>query len=370
MQAVIHKELRETVKKGKERKLTLHSVRETISGKTLENPAWKGLIYFFRDLLVFGCILTAIASTDRIYFLIPLWILAGFSISSLFIIGHDAAHGALFKSKRLAWWIGQTALLPSLHAYEQWSYGHNRIHHGHTIKLEGDFVWRPLSPAQYADLSFGKKILHRLYWSFLGAGPYYLIDIWLKGMVLFTAPSRGARRDKVLMLFFALASSAALVYAGGQSKAGFDTLSGIWFWSKMALFPFLAFNYFIGFSVYVHHIGETISWKKQSDWTPFHGQMNGTINYHVPAPVNFFMHNIFIHMPHHVNMRIPFYNLPRALSEIKAEYGEYVIERKSMFRDYLTATGKCKLFDPETGKWLKYSKTKSMELRVLKPDQV
>ena len=51
MQAVIHKELRETVKKGKERKLTLHSVRETISGKTLENPAWKGLIYFFRDNL-------------------------------------------------------------------------------------------------------------------------------------------------------------------------------------------------------------------------------------------------------------------------------------------------------------------------------
>ena len=57
---------------------------------------------------------------------------------------------------------------------------------------------------------------------------------------------------------------------------------------------------------------------------------------------------------HHVQVRIPFYNLKHALEGIKSVYGDYVIERKSLFRDYFRATMKCKLFDPEKGHWLSY----------------
>jgi len=330
-------------------RLTLPAVRDTISDASLANPNYLGIAYFLRDLIVFALILTLIAFTNTWYFLLPLWFLAGLAISGLFIVGHDAAHGALFRNSKLAWWIGQIAMLPSLHAYHQWVYGHNRIHHGHTIKLEGDFVWRPVTPDQYSKYSFVRKLWHRLCWSWIGAGIYYLVEIWLKGMVLFAAPTPEARRDRLIMISFALLISGGLILSGATWQAG------LWNWFKLGFAPFLMFNYSIGFSVYVHHIHDFIPWKKHKDWTPFYGQMLGTVNYHIPAFFNFFLHNIFIHMPHHVNMRVPFYHLRRALGEIKEVYGEYVIERNSMFADYLRTTKKCKLFDPESGKWLSYA---------------
>ncbi|HMU83219.1 MAG TPA: fatty acid desaturase [Leptospiraceae bacterium] len=332
-----------------EPRLTLPAVRDTISKESLRNPTWKGLLYFARDIAVYAAILVGLYSTDAWYFLVPLWILAGLAVSGLFIIGHDAAHGALFKNQKLAYLIGQISMLPSLHAYHQWVYGHNRIHHGHTIKMEGDFVWRPTSPAQYRNLSWAGKIWHRITWSAIGSGIYYLVQIWFGGMILFVAQTKGAKRDRILIILAAIAMIAVPI-------ALFPTWqAGLWVAVKLGVIPFLAFNYCIGFSVYVHHIHDFIPWKKHKDWTPFYGQMLGTVNYHIPAFFNFFLHNIFLHMPHHVNMRVPFYNLGRALSEIKSVYGQYVIERKSMFMDYLHTTRKCKLFDPESGKWLTYA---------------
>jgi len=40
-------------------------------------------------------------------------------------------------------------MLPSLHAVEVRFFGHNRVHHGHTVKQGLDFVWHPLIVEQY-----------------------------------------------------------------------------------------------------------------------------------------------------------------------------------------------------------------------------
>ncbi len=330
-------------------RLTWKSIRDTISPEAYDNPTWLGLVYFARDLIVTAAIFTTLYFVDAWYYVLPLWVLTGFAISGLFIVGHDAAHGALFKNKTLAYWVGQIAMLPSLHAYSAWVYGHNRIHHGHTIKLEGDFVWRPVSPAQYRRKSWFGKMMHRLYWSPLGAGPYYLIEIWLKSMYLYNAPAKGVNRDRVLVMLFAVGISAAAFYTGG-----------FWMWAKMCLMPFIAWNYFMGFTVYVHHIHETIPWKRHREWTPAYGQLFGTVNYHLNPFANFFLHNIYVHMPHHVQVRIPFYHLPKALEDIKSVYGDYVIERRgTVFRDYLRSTKMCKLFDAKEGRWLSYAEAKA-----------
>ncbi len=337
------------------RRLTWKSIRDVISPEAYANPTGRGLYYFVRDLIVFAAIMVGLYFANAWYLVAPLWILSGFAISALFIVGHDACHGALFKNKRLAWWVGQTAMLPSLHAYNQWSYGHNRVHHGHTIQLEGDFVWRPVAPEAFRELSWFKRVLHRIYWSPVGAGLYYMNEIWARGMLLYTAPQAGALRDKLIVVGFALAVSAACIYAGGAAPSGFDWSAGLWLWTKMALVPFLFWNYCIGFTVYVHHIHDEIPWKGRGEWTPAYGQLFGTINYHIPRFLNFFFHDIFIHMPHHVQVKIPFYNLKLALEDIKQHYGPYVAERNSMFRDYLHSTAHCKLFDAASGRWLPYS---------------
>jgi omega-6 fatty acid desaturase (delta-12 desaturase) len=66
-------------------------------------------------------------------------------------------------------------------------------------------------------------------------------------------------------------------------------------------------------------------------------------------------HNIFVHVPHHVDVRIPFHQLPAAANAIEAAYPETVRRIRLSFREFLRSTKNCKLYDFEAGTWLPYS---------------
>jgi len=77
----------------------------------------------------------------------------------------------------------------------------------------------------------------------------------------------------------------------------------------------------IGWTVYVHHVDPDIRWWTRREWTQFHGQMESTTVVRMPTLLNtLWFHNIFIHVPHHVDARIPFHQLPRAADHIGASY--------------------------------------------------
>src|SRR5579862_7658059 len=59
-------------------------------------------------------------------------VLNGLAIGMMFIVGHDACHGALTASKTLNGILGRLCLLPSLHPYTAWVYSHNGLHHSWT----------------------------------------------------------------------------------------------------------------------------------------------------------------------------------------------------------------------------------------------
>ena len=99
----------------------------------------------------------------------------------------------------------------------------------------------------------------------------------------------------------------------------------------------------------------SIRWKNQSDWEPFYGQMSGTTNYELNLVLNFFVHNIFIHSPHHVQPAIPFYNLPQAYDILKNNFKKDMQIRNSIVKDYFTSVKYCKLFDVKSGKWIRYN---------------
>jgi omega-6 fatty acid desaturase (delta-12 desaturase) len=339
---------------------SLAEVIRIIPERCYENPDWKGLLFFARDVAVYAAVLAALAATDAWWLLIPLWVLAGLCVSALFILGHDSAHGSLFRSRRLCYAVGQTAMLPALHVYEAWVLGHNRLHHGHTVREQLDFVWHPLSPDQYAALSPVAKLRHRLEWSLLGAGIYYLRDVWWNKMVRLDPPAKMAPaidRDWRIVASFAAIATLALAALGG---AAYGSVAGaLWMWLKLLIVPWLLFNWIIGWTVYVHHIDERIPWHRRREWTKFKGQMEGTTILRVPRALDFFFHGIFLHVPHHVDMRIPFYGLPAAAEAILAHYPDVVEERPLRLRDYLAAVRSCKLFDFERGVWLTYAEARS-----------
>lgn len=338
-----------------ERPTTLLPVIKAVPEHCYENPTWKGLLWFARDLVIYGAALWGLAVTDKIWFLVPLWILAGMAVAALFIIGHDAAHEALFRTKRMNSIVGHLAFLPSWHVYEGWVLGHNRIHHGHTLRQGMDFVWHPLTPEQYVELPRWKKLRHRLEWSCFGGGAYYTRDVWWNKMIVFDPPAKWAskiRRDRLIVAAFLVVATLGFGWLG---LASYGSLVGAaWMVVKLLVIPFLLFQWTIGTVVHLHHIDPDIRWHKRREWNKFRGQMEGTTVLYAPVWLDFFFHQIFIHVPHHVDMRIPFYHLRGASDAIVETFPGVVEERKLRFRDYLRNTRECKLYDFDEGRWLTY----------------
>jgi acyl-lipid omega-6 desaturase (Delta-12 desaturase) len=334
---------------------SLLPVIRIIPSTAYDNPTWKGLAYFARDLVIYAAVVWALVSTDNPFFLVGLWVLASLSVAGLFIIGHDAAHEALFKSRRLNSIVGHVAMLPSWHVYEAWVLGHNRIHHGHTVREGMDFVWHPVTAEQYSAMSTFGRLRHRVEWSWWGSGAYYLREIWLNKMITFSPPAKWAkaiRRDLVFMVAGVGLGMALFGWLGWLAYG--SALGVVWMIVKVVVIPFLGFNFVIGSVVHVHHVQPDIRWYPRREWTKFRGQMEGTTILRAPRVLDLFFHSIFVHIPHHVDMRIPFYGLEPAAAAIKAEFPDSIHDEKLRFRDFMANSRQCKLYDFEQGRWYTY----------------
>jgi len=347
----------ENPQKGSERseKGSLKPVLDVIPAAAYDNPTWKGLAYFGRDLVMYGLIVTGLILVNNPFAVIALWVLSAMVISGLFIVAHDAAHGALFSSKRLNRVIGTIAMLPSWHVYEGWTLGHNRIHHGYTVREGFDFVWHPYTPEQYEAMSTLGRLRHRFEWSWFGAGAYYLREVWWHKMIVGAPPARWAksiRRDRIIVWSFVAAASLAL---GALSWASYGSVIGVlWMILKVLVIPFLGFNFVIASFVHVHHIQPNIRWWKRREWTKWHGQMEGTTVLRARFGLNFFFHWIMVHVPHHVDMRIPMYNLELATDAMKKAFPGTIHDEPLRFMDFVRNTRVCRLYDFDEGRWYTY----------------
>lgn len=333
----------------------LVDVVRAIPEECYENPTWRGLAALARDATLYVLVLYALVLVDSPWILVPLWALSGLVVSALFILAHDAAHGSLFGSRRLNSLVGHLAMLPAWHVYEGWVLGHNRLHHGHTVRQGMDFVWHPLTPAEFAALGRWKQLRHKIEWSPIGGGLYYMRDVWWNKMIAFDPPAKwrdAIRSDRRYVGVFVLLAGIGLGWVGWVVHS---SLAGaVWTVVKALVGPFVAFCFVIGFVVHLHHIDPKIRWWPRREWTRFKGQMEGTTVLWVPRWLNFFLHNIFVHTPHHVDMRIPYYHLPAAHEAIKAAFPGVVEERPFSLRDFVENTKVCKLYDFEAGRWLTY----------------
>ena len=335
--------------------MTLEAVRAVIPEQCYERSTVRSTIVVLRSLTTYLVVLWGLWSTDKIWFVVPLWLLASFSLASLFVLGHDAAHGALFNSRWANGVVGRILMLPSLHVFESWVLGHNRIHHGHTARQDMDFVWHPLTAAEYAAMAPHKRLRHRLEWSSIGSGAYYARAVWWRKMIRFRPPEKFAKRiwrDWWLVVITALVVGGLFCTVGWLRHDGI--LGGAWVVAKLFAVPTLGFMHIIGWTVYVHHVARDVRWWPRREWTKYRGQIESTTILHAPRWINrIWFHNIFVHVPHHVDMRIPFYHLTQAARAIAREFSG-IVERPLRLRHYFANARKCKLYDFEAGRWMTY----------------
>src|SRR5437588_7885369 len=84
-----------------ERRGSLKPVLDVIPPEAYDNPTWKGLAYLARDLALYALLVFVLIEISNPFAVVGLEAMAGLIVGALFVVGHDVAHGALFKSKRL-----------------------------------------------------------------------------------------------------------------------------------------------------------------------------------------------------------------------------------------------------------------------------
>ncbi|TWG79202.1 omega-6 fatty acid desaturase (delta-12 desaturase) [Cupriavidus gilardii J11] len=311
---------------------------------------------FALDSLLFLANIAAIVLVPHWLAKLGLGVLAGIMIARLFIIGHDACHQSLTDRRGLNKWLGRIAFLPSLTPYSLWEVGHNVVHHGYTNLKGFDFVWAPFSADEFAALPRWRRGLERLYRNGLGAGLYYLIEIWWLKLFFPSRRQMATRRpiflaDCLLVAAFGaawLGALALLAWATGQSIplvliAGFAV-------------PFLVWNFTVGFVLYVHHTHTSVAWyDTKTLWAKAQPFVSTTVHLRFRHGAGTLLHHIMEHTAHHVDMSVPLYRLKRAQALLEQALPGRIIVQNFSWRWYFDTARRCKLYDFKALCWTDFS---------------
>jgi acyl-lipid omega-6 desaturase (Delta-12 desaturase) len=230
---------------------------------------------------------------------------AGFLVRT-FIVFHDCAHGSLLPSRRANRYVGRLAGLLVLSPFGRWRHDH-AVHHASSGDLArrgvGDIV--TLTVAEYRARPWGGRLAYRLIRNPLvmfGLGPILAMVV---GPRIATRSQRARLRHSVLFTDVALL---ALV-TGLCWSIGWRPF--ILVWGPPAM---LAGSIGI-WLFYVQHQFEDAYWQDPADWSYADAALRGSSHLRLPRVLQFFTGNIGLHHVHHLNARIPNYNLARAHRE-------------------------------------------------------
>ncbi len=343
------------------RDLKLQAVRQAISPECYKRSIPRALFWYVFDLTIYLGAISGVflgqGTLSKLFF----GLIAGCAVAFMFVWAHDAAHGTLFKSKRVAEVLGTVFMLPSLNMYRLWSYGHNKVHHGFTSYTPIDWIWRPLTPAEYAAKSPLQRLVYRLERSPYTCALHYLLRVWWAGMVTFKPDPNLRERhmfsiSKVVTLVFFLAYSYFAYHHAGGWLGVFAAV----------ILPFVVFNYFIALFVFLHHTHPDIPYfDDRKEWSNTIGQLYCSTIVRCSALSEILIHNIMIHIPHHVDNRIPFYHLKRAYRDLKRDYGQYFHEYHFRFSTVFGIFKRCKLYDYEQKIWYSFREAAVLRLNPM-----
>jgi len=227
---------------------------------------------------------------------------AGFLVR-VFVMFHDCAHGSLLPSRRANAVLGSILGLLVLSPFRRWRHDH-AVHHATSGHLDrrgvGDIL--TLTVAEYRARRWRGRVAYRLIRSPLvmfGVGPVFAMIV---------GPRIVARGARPRMRNSVLGTDASLVVLVGAVCWLIGWRDFLIVWAPSAL---LAGSVGI-WLFYVQHQFEDAYWQSGDDWNYADAALRGSSHLKLPRVLQFFTGNIGLHHVHHLNSRIPNYNLQRA----------------------------------------------------------
>ena len=283
-------------------------------------------------------------------------LLAGFKMSTLYAIAHDAAHNTLTALRGLNKAIGIVAYLTGFYNYRLRLYDHLLRHHPMVNGPQPD-AYRPKSLAEYRACKPWRRAWERFIRS-----PNPL------ALMAYGALSRLRKSEVFPKKAMPLAvRREAWLYAGlmGAYLCAFITVIGFASGGSLLLFaqnlffalvlPFLAFQACMAAVVYFQHTHPAVPWFAQGDERHrVFGAEELSVHMAMPRAVSALLHHAYCHAAHHVCPSIPCYRLYDAqqrLDELLGRKAAVVAFRASALLDVFR---RCKLYDYEEHCWIDF----------------
>jgi acyl-lipid omega-6 desaturase (Delta-12 desaturase) len=230
---------------------------------------------------------------------------AGFLLRT-YIVFHDCVHGSFFPSKRANARVGVVLGVIVYTPFQSWRHSH-AVHHATAGDLDrrgvGDLP--TLTVAEYQAAPWRRRVGYRLFRNPLvmfGLGPLF---------AMLLAPRWVSRSARPRIRRSVLGTDVVLAVLIGAIcwLVGWETFllvqmppallagsAGIWLF-------------------YVQHQFEDTYWQSTDEWSYGEAALRGSSHLKLPRTLQFFTANIGLHHVHHLNARIPNYNLQRAHDE-------------------------------------------------------
>jgi omega-6 fatty acid desaturase (delta-12 desaturase) len=273
---------------------------------------------------------------------------AGFLLRT-FILFHDCAHGSFFPSRRANLWGGRIFGLLTFQCFTNWRH-HHAVHHGAAGDLDrrgtGDVpTW---TVEEYHGKPWPARLGYRLFRHPLvmfGVGPIWSL---LLGPRVWAGSKPGRLRNSILLtnLAVALVAALAVVACGWQAVLLIEAplvvlagTAGVWLF-------------------FVQHQFEDVYWENGDAWEYTAAALRGSSYLKLPQPLQFFTGNIGLHHVHHLNARVPNYNLQRAHDENDVFRQVPVLTIRKALR-----SSRLKLWDPSSKRLLTFSEAKATHRR-------
>jgi omega-6 fatty acid desaturase (delta-12 desaturase) len=231
--------------------------------------------------------------------LVPILLTSGFLVK-LFIIFHDCGHQSFFRSARANNFWGHLTGLFTMTPYRLWTSEHAR-HHATSANLDkrwiGD-IWM-MTVDEYNAASKALRFGYRLY-------RHPIVMFSLGPLLLLIVTQRFVGLSRKSGEFWG-------VYLTDLGIIGLFAAGYFFFdWKNFLIVQML--SVYIAFAAgiwlfYVQHQFEGAYWARNDEWDFVTASMDGGSFYDLPVILRWFTGNIGFHHVHHLNSRIPNYNL-------------------------------------------------------------
>jgi len=272
------------------------------------------------------------------WFLLPLaWFFTGTALTGFFVIGHDCGHRSFSNRRWVNNWLGHIIMLPLIYPFHSWRLLHD-IHHRHTNNMDVDNAWTPWEKDEYTGAN---GFLQGVYRGMRG-GFWWLASVAHWAALHFDLRNFELRdRPKVMRSIVAVVVSAAVFFPT------LFILTGPWGVVKYWLMPWLGYHFWMSTFTLVHHTVPDIQFRTGETWNEVESQLGGTLHCDYPRWIEVLCHDINVHVPHHISVGIPSYNLRPAYTALKAEWGPLMKETQFSWKLMKTIIGRCHIYHPE-----------------------